>query len=69
MSKFVGEEQKFIVTSQIMEVEIKRQKTQKKKCVIKRQLNFENYKNCLEATKPEIKIEYLDENNSDIDSL
>ena len=52
-----------------MEVEIKRQKTQKKKCVIKRKLNFENYKNCLEATKPEIKIEYLDENNSDIDSL
>ena len=68
MSKFVGEEQKFIVTSQIMEVEIKRQKTQKK-CVIKRKLNFENYKNCLEATKPEIKIEYLDENNSNIDSL
>ena len=51
-----------------MEVEIKRQKTQKKS-VIKRKLNFENYKNCLEATKPEIKIEYLDENNSDIDSL
>ena len=51
-----------------MEVEIKRQKTQKKS-VIKRKLNFEDYKNCLEATKPEIKIEYLDENNSDIDSL
>ena len=51
-----------------MEVEIKRQKTQKKS-VIKGKLNFENYKNCLEATKPEIKIEYLDENNSDIDSL
>ena len=51
-----------------MEVEIKRQKTQKKS-VIKRKLNFENYKNCLEPTKPEIKIEYLDENNSDIDSL
>ena len=68
MSKFVREEQKFIVTSQMMEVEIKRQKTQKK-CVIKRKLNFENYKNCLEATKPEIKIEYLDENNSNIDSL
>ena len=30
MSKFVREEQKFIVTSQMMEVEIKRQKTQKK---------------------------------------
>ena len=30
-------------------VEIKKQKSQKK-CVIKRKIEFENYKNCLEAT-------------------
>ena len=29
-----------------------------KKCVIKRKLKFENYKNCLEATKLEYKIKY-----------
>ena len=30
-----------------------------KKCVIKRKLKFENYKNCLEATQLENKINYL----------
>ena len=30
----------------------------KKKCVIKRKLKFENYKNCLEATQLENKITY-----------
>ena len=30
-----------------------------KKCVIKRKLKFENYKNCLEATEIENKINYL----------
>ena len=29
-----------------------------KKCVIKRKINFENYKNCLEVTQIEIKINY-----------
>ena len=31
-----------------------------KECVIKRKLNFENHKNCLEATKPENKINGLE---------
>ena len=30
-----------------------------KKCVIKRKLKFENYKNCLEATQFENEIKYL----------
>ena len=41
-----------------MIVKIKNQKAQK--CVIKRKLKFENYKNCLEATKVEKKINYLE---------
>ena len=40
-----------------MVVKIKKQKTQKK-WVIKRKLKFENYKNCLEATKLENKLKY-----------
>ena len=31
-----------------------------KKCVIKRKLKFENYKNCLEITQLENKISYLE---------
>ena len=33
-----------------------------KKCVIKRKLEFENYKNCLEVTQLDSKIDYLDKN-------
>ena len=33
-----------------------------KKCVIKRKLKFENYKNCLEATQLENKINHLEKN-------
>ena len=39
------------------------------KCVIKRKLKFENYKNCLEATQPENKINYLEMDKIDIDSI
>ena len=35
------------------------QKKKKKKCVIKRKLKFENYKNFLETTKLENKIKHL----------
>ena len=38
-------------------------------CVIKRKLKFENYKNCLEASYPDIKIYYLEENKINVDSL
>ena len=40
-----------------------------KKCVIKRKLKFENYKNCLEANQLENKINYLEKNKTDIDSI
>ena len=38
-----------------------------KKCVIKRKLKFENYKNCLEATQLDNKIKYLEKNKINID--
>ena len=41
----------------------------RKKCVIKRKLKFENYKNYLEATQLENKIDYLEKNEVDINSL
>ena len=41
-----------------------------KKCVIKRKLKFENYKNCLECSELENKINYLEKKNEiNIDSL
>ena len=40
-----------------------------KKCVIKRKLKFKFYKNCLEATKLDSKIKYLEKNKINIDSL
>ena len=33
-----------------------------KKCLIKRKLKFENYKNCVEATQLDCKIKYLQKN-------
>ena len=43
---------------------IKKQKAQKK-----RQLKFENYKNCLEATQVDNKINHLEKNENIIDIL
>ena len=40
-----------------------------KKCVIKRKLKFENYKNCLEETQLENEIYYLEKNKINIESL
>ena len=40
-----------------------------KKCVIKRKPKFENYKNCLEATLLQSKINYLKKNKINRDSL
>ena len=40
-----------------------------KKCVIKRKLKFENYKNCLEATQLENKINYLEKNKIGVNSI
>ena len=40
-----------------------------KKCVIKRKLKFQNYKNCLEAAQIENKIIHEEKNKVDVDSL
>ena len=40
-----------------------------KKCVIKRKLKFESYKNCLEATQLENKINYPEKVKIDIDRI
>ena len=40
-----------------------------KSFVIKRKLKFENNKNCLEATQPENKVSYIENNKTDIDSM
>ena len=48
-------------------VKIKKQDT--KRCVMKRKLKFENYKNCLEAAQLDNKIGYLETNEISVDSL
>ena len=50
-----------------MVVKIKKAKYTKN-CVIKRKLEFKNYKNCQEATKLENKINRLEKNEAGIDN-
>ena len=40
-----------------------------KKCLIERRIKFEDYKNCLEATGLENKINHLEKNKIDEDNL
>ena len=40
-----------------------------KKCVIKRKLKFGNFKNCLEVTQFDNRINYLEKSKIDIDSF
>ena len=40
-----------------------------KKCVIKKKKKFENYQNCLEATRLENKLNHLEKNKIDIDGF
>ena len=49
--------------------ENKKAKRHKKKCVIKRRLKIENYKNFLEATQFDNKIKYLEKNKIDIHGI
>ena len=68
MTKFVGLRAKFY--SYLIDDGSEDTKTEPaKKCVIKRKLKFENYKNYLEATQFENKINYLEKNKIDIDSF
>ena len=48
---------------------IKKEKVQKKKKKKKKRLKFENYKRCLEATKFENKINFLENNEINIDNI
>ena len=51
-------------------VGLRSQKTKgTKKCDIKRKLKSENYKKCLEATQLDNKINYLQKNEINIDSI
>ena len=47
----------------------KTKKQSTKRCAIKRKFKFENYKNCLEATQLENKINCLEKSNINIESL
>ena len=50
-------------------LKIKKQNPQKKRSVIKRKLNFKNYRNCLEATQLEIKINHQEKSEIEVDNL
>ena len=49
-------------------VKINKQKAQKK-CVIKKKIKFENYKNCLGATQLDNKIKYRGKNIHGIEKI
>ena len=68
MMKFVGLRAKTCSYLIDGSIEDKKEKGTKK-CVIKRKLKFENYKNCLEATQLENKINYLETNKIGIDGI
>ena len=68
MTKFVGLRAKtysYLISDGNEDKKAKGTKT----CVIKRKPKFENYKNCLEATQLENKINYLEKDKIDIDSI
>ena len=68
MTKFVGLTAK--TYSKLIDDRSKDKKAKdRKKCFIKTKLKFENYKNCLDATQLENKINYLEKNKFNIDSL
>ena len=46
-----------------------KKKKNTKKCVIKRKRKFQHFKNCLEAAQTKNKINHLEKNKTDIDSL
>ena len=68
ITKFVGLRAKTYSYLNDGDIEDKKAKG-RKKCVIKRNLKFENYKNCLEATQLENKINYPDENKTERDNI
>ena len=68
MRKFVGLRAK--TYSYLIDDGSEDKKTKRtKKCVIKRKLKFENYKNCFEATQFDKKINHLEKKKIDIDNF
>ena len=51
-----------------MVVNLKKQKSTKK-CVIKKELQFENYESCLKVNQVDNKINHLEKNKIDTDSI
>ena len=68
MRKFVGLRAKTYSYLIVDSSEDKKAKDMKK-CVLKRKLKIVKYKNCLEATQHENKINYLEKNKINTDSL
>ena len=68
MKKFVGLRAK-TYSYLIDDVNENKKAKDTKKYVIKRRLKFENYKSCLEATQIENKINYLEKDKIDADSI
>ena len=50
-------------------MKIKKKKKDTKQCVVKRKLKFPDFKNCLEVAEIERKINSLEKNKFDVDSL
>ena len=68
MKKFFGLGVKTYIY--LIDYDIEDKKTKDTKMyVIKRKLKFQDYKNCLEANELENKINYLEKNKIDVDSL
>ena len=66
MTKFIGLKAKtysYLINYGSEDEKAKTTKT----CVIKRKLKFENYRNCLQATQLENKINYPEKNKISID--
>ena len=49
--------------------EDKKKSKDTKKCVVKRKNKFQDYENCLEAAQIENRINHLEKNKIDVDSL
>ena len=68
MTKFLGLRAK--TCSYLIDDSIEDEKAKgRKECVVKRKLKFENHKNCLEATQAESKINYVEKDKIDIESI
>ena len=68
MKEFVGLRAKTYIYLRDNDAKDKKAKGTKK-CIIKRKLKFQDYRNCLEAAQIERKINFLRKKRIDVDSL